>query len=167
MCSHSTRLLSCCVLEEKTKDTIAYSVCAIRLRSYTYRKLIGRLRLCARIRSGTWRKLSRKETSTQEEPRYSVGKHFKAGCTLHHEINHGGRDHLITKTSENGLLMIANVHLEPNSTLRELRLRLRAIYGHWPCYPAGVGLLVGDFNIYVNQKTDCTPKPHPCASSQE
>ena len=27
----------------------------------------------------------------------------------------------------------------------EIRVRLRTICGHWPCYPDGVGILIGDF----------------------
>ena len=44
-------------------------------------------------------------------------------------------------------LVIANVHFEPELTLRQLRGRLRLIHPHWPAYPNGVGIILGDFNI--------------------
>ena len=41
-------------------------------------------------------------------------------------------------------MMIASVHLEPNSTFRELRVRFRTIDGHWSSYPDGLGILTGE-----------------------
>ena len=45
------------------------------------------------------------------------------------------------------MLRIAKVHLEPGSSLRNLRGRLGAVCELWPGYPAGFGILNGDFNI--------------------
>ena len=72
---------------------------------------------------------------------------LRGGCVLQHQITRVGQDHLITLSSEIGLFMHANVHFRPNSTLGELRPRLHAIHAHWPVYPAGVGVLIGDLNI--------------------
>ena len=56
--------------------------------------------------------------------------------------------------------MLANVHFKPTSTLRELRVRLRTTYAHWPMYPVGLGVLTGDINI-------CDPEEGRfCAASQ-
>ena len=43
--------------------------------------------------------------------------------------------------------VVVNVHFEPDLTLRQLRGRLRLIHPHWPAYPSGVGVILGDFNI--------------------
>ena len=42
-------------------------------------------------------------------------------------------------------LVIVNVHFEPELILRQLRGRLRLIHPHWPAYPSGVGVILGDF----------------------
>ena len=58
------------------------------------------------------------------------------------------------------MFILANVHFKPTSTLRELRVRLRTTYAHWPMYPAGLGVLTGDLNI-------CDPEEGRfCAASQ-
>ena len=58
-----------------------------------------------------------------------------------------GCDHLVDIQSVRHSLVIVNVHFELYLTLRQLRGRLGLIYPHWPAYPNGVGVIVGDFNI--------------------
>ena len=53
----------------------------------------------------------------------------------------------MTINSGRSVLVIANVHFEPDLTLRGLRERLRLITPHWPCYPGALGVVAGDFNI--------------------
>ena len=62
---------------------------------------------------------------------------------LAHFVTHMGRDHGITISDVNMSLMIANVHLQPGTNLRNLC----AIREQWPDYLAGLGILLGDFNI--------------------
>ena len=57
------------------------------------------------------------------------------------------RDHLVNIQSGRHNFVIVNVHFEPELTLRQLRGRLRLIHPHWPAYPNGVGIILGDFNI--------------------
>ena len=64
-----------------------------------------------------------------------------------HLITCHGRDHLVNIQSERHSLVIVNVHFEPDLTLRQLRDRLRLIHPHWPAYPNGVVIILGDFNI--------------------
>ena len=64
-----------------------------------------------------------------------------------HLITCQGRDHLVNIQSGRHNLVIVNVHFEPELTLRQLRGRLRLIHPHWPAYPCGVGVFLGDFNI--------------------
>ena len=81
--------------------------------------------------------------SVQEVSRYSfINLYAKAEVSL----STWSRN-LVGTTSENRMLMIANVHLEPGSNLRDLRERLHAIHKHWPQCPTGAGFLIGDFNI--------------------
>ena len=61
-------------------------------------------------------------------------------------VAHIGRDHLITTSAENRFLMIDEVHLEPGSGLRDFSGRHAAVRERWPGYPAGVGILVSEFN---------------------
>ena len=49
--------------------------------------------------------------------------------------------------SERHNFVIVNVHFEPELTLRHLRGSLHLIHPHWPSYPNGVGIILGDFNI--------------------
>ena len=64
-----------------------------------------------------------------------------------HVITCHGRDHLVNSQSERHSLVIVNVHFEPDLTLRQLRGKLSLIHPHWPAYPNGVGVILGDFNI--------------------
>ena len=64
-----------------------------------------------------------------------------------HLITCQGRDHLVKIQSERHNLVIVNVHFEPELTLRQLRGRLHLIHPHWPSYPSGVCIILGDFNI--------------------
>ena len=59
---------------------------------------------------------------------------------------HGPRD-LVNIQSERHSFVIINVHIEPDLTPRQLRDRLHLIHQHWPAYPNGVGVILGDFNI--------------------
>ena len=49
---------------------------------------------------------------------------------------------------QTGRLMIASVHLERDSSLRNLRERFHDDSGHWSGYPAGLGTPTGNFNIF-------------------
>ena len=64
-----------------------------------------------------------------------------------HSVTCHGRDHLVNIQSERHSFVIVNVHLEPELNLRQLRGRLGLIHPHWPAYPSGVGVILGDFNI--------------------
>ena len=64
-----------------------------------------------------------------------------------HVITCPGRDHLVNIRSGRHNLVIVNIHFEPELTLRQLRGRLRLIHPHWPAYPNGVGVILGDFSI--------------------
>ena len=63
-----------------------------------------------------------------------------------HMITCPGRDHIVSVQSELQSLVTVNVHVEPELTLRRLCERLRLITPHWPSYPNGVGIILGDFN---------------------
>ena len=69
------------------------------------------------------------------------------GAIVSHVISCQGRDHLVNIQPVRHNLVIINVHFEPEPTLRQLRGRLRLIHPHWPAYPSGVGIILGDFNI--------------------
>ena len=58
-----------------------------------------------------------------------------------------GRDHIVTIRSGEGVLVVVNVHFEPDQALRNLRGRLRRISLHWPRYPEAFGVIMGDFNV--------------------
>ena len=60
-----------------------------------------------------------------------------------HVITCQGRDHFVNIQSGRHNLVIANVHFEPELTLRQLRGRLRRIHPHWPAYPSGSGRYFG------------------------
>ena len=64
-----------------------------------------------------------------------------------HLITCQGRDRLVNVQSERHNFVIVNVHFEPELTLRHLRGSLHLIHPHWPSYPNGVGIILGDFNI--------------------
>ena len=64
-----------------------------------------------------------------------------------HLITCHGRDHLVNIRSERHSLVIVNVHFEPELTSRQLRGRLGLIHPHWPAYPNGVDIILGDFKI--------------------
>ena len=64
-----------------------------------------------------------------------------------HLVTRHGRDHLVSIQIGRHNLVIVNVHLEPELSLRQLRGRLRLIHPHWPTYPNGLGIILGDFNI--------------------
>ena len=64
-----------------------------------------------------------------------------------HLITCRGRDHIVNIQSGRHSLVIVNVHLELELTLRQLRERLSLINPHCPSYPNAVGIILGDFNI--------------------
>ena len=64
-----------------------------------------------------------------------------AEALVTHSITCHGRDHLVNIQSEGHSLVIVNVHLEPDLTLRQLRGRLGHIHPHWPAYPNGVDVI--------------------------
>ena len=68
-----------------------------------------------------------------------------------HLVTQQGRDHLVKTHLDNRTLMVANVHLEPGSSLRKIRERLQHNSTHWSAYPECLGVLIGDFNT-------CEPK---------
>ena len=57
------------------------------------------------------------------------------------------RDHLVNIRSERHSLVVVKIHFESELTLRQLRGRLGLIHPHWPAYPNGVGMILGDYNI--------------------
>ena len=64
-----------------------------------------------------------------------------------HMITCQGRDHFVNVQYGRQILVIVNVHFEPELILRQLRERLRLINPHWPSYPNAVGIILGDVNI--------------------
>ena len=60
-----------------------------------------------------------------------------------HMITCPGRDHLVNIQSGRHNLAVVNVHFEPELALRQLR----GSHPHWPAYPNGVGIVLGDINI--------------------
>ena len=64
-----------------------------------------------------------------------------------HVITYQGRDHIVTRRSGESVLVIVNVHFEPDLALRDLRERLHRISLHWPRYPEALGVIIGEFNI--------------------
>ena len=65
-----------------------------------------------------------------------------------HLITCQGRDHLVNIQSGRHNLVIVNVHFEPELTLRQFRGRLRLLHPYWPAFPNGVGIILGDSNIF-------------------
>ena len=63
------------------------------------------------------------------------------------------RDHFVNIQSGRHNFVIVNVHLESELILRQLRGRLRLIHPHWPAFPSGVGIILGDFNV-IQKKDD-------------
>ena len=68
-------------------------------------------------------------------------------ASVTHDITCQGRDHIVRIQSGESVLVIINVHFEPDLILRNLRERLRRIPFHWPRYPEGLGMIIVDFNI--------------------
>ena len=74
------------------------------------------------------------------------------GAIVTHEITCQGRDHIVRIQSGESVLVVINVHFEPDLILRNLREWLRRIAFHWPRYPEGFGMVNGDLNIYERQE---------------
>ena len=64
-----------------------------------------------------------------------------------HVITCQGRDHVVNVRSGRRNLVVVNVHLELELTLRSFRERLCLITSHLPQYPNAIGMIMGDFNI--------------------
>ena len=85
-----------------------------------------------------------------------------------HLVTCQGRDHLVNIRSGRHNLVLVNVHLEPELSLRQLRGRLRLVHPHWLAYPNGVGIKLFDLNIcdpeeerfhvWYQTFTDCDPR---------
>ena len=58
-----------------------------------------------------------------------------------------GRDHIVTVRSGESVLVVVNVHFEPDLVERDLRVRLHRVSHHWPRYPEALGVIIGGFNI--------------------
>ena len=69
-----------------------------------------------------------------------------------HEITYQGRDHMVKVRSGESVLVVINVHFEPDLSLRNLRERLRRIVFHWPRKPEGFGIIIGDFNVCEHEE---------------
>ena len=63
-----------------------------------------------------------------------------------HEITFQGRDHIVRIQSCESVLVVIDVHFEPDLILRHLRERLRRIASNWPRYHEGFGMIIGDVN---------------------
>ena len=74
------------------------------------------------------------------------------GAIATHVITCQGRDHIVTIHS--GSTVLANVHFEPNLTLRRLRERLRAVLEH-------LGLLLATSTSVNSKKEDSTSGIRP------
>ena len=66
------------------------------------------------------------------------------GYLIRHQQGH---DHMVKICSRDRSLSLANVQLEPGGSLRDLRERLRLVATHWPTFPDGLGIVIGDFII--------------------
>ena len=69
------------------------------------------------------------------------------GAIVTHVTTCQGRDHIVTVRPGDCVLVVVNVHVEPDLTLRGPRERLRRFCPHWPRYPEAFGVIIGDFNI--------------------
>ena len=75
------------------------------------------------------------------------------GAIVTHVVTCQGRDHTVTIHSGDCVLVVVNVHFEPELTLRSLRERLRLITPRWPHCPDALGVFAGDQN-FANQKKE-------------
>ena len=62
-----------------------------------------------------------------------------------HEITCQRRDHIVIIRSGGSVLVIVNVHFEPDLVLRDLRERLRRVSLHWPRCPEAFGVIFWRF----------------------
>ena len=69
------------------------------------------------------------------------------GATVTHVTTCQGRDHSLTKRSGESVLVVVNVHFEPDLVLGDLRARLRHISLHWPRFPETFGVIIGDLKL--------------------
>ena len=74
------------------------------------------------------------------------------GAIIIHVATCQGRDLIVTIRSGENVVVIVNVHFEPDLVLRDLRERLRRISPHWPRYPEAFGVIIGDFNICESEE---------------
>ena len=61
-----------------------------------------------------------------------------------------GRDLMVTFRSGEGILVVVNVHFEPDPVLRDLRQILRLFSLHWPRDPEAFAMIVGAFKGRFN-----------------
>ena len=59
-----------------------------------------------------------------------------------HVVTCQGRDQIVNARSGCQILVVVNVHFEPELTLRSLRERLSLITPHWPQYPDDIGTIM-------------------------
>ena len=69
------------------------------------------------------------------------------GAIVNHMTACQGRDHIVTIRSGESVLVVVNVHFEPDLVLRNLCERLRRVSLHWQRYPEALCVIIGDFNI--------------------
>ena len=69
------------------------------------------------------------------------------GAVVNHVTTCQGRDHIVTIRSGEGVLVIVNVHFEPDLEIRDVRERLRRISLHRSRFPEDLRVIIGDFNI--------------------
>ena len=62
-------------------------------------------------------------------------KLFLDGAVISHVITRQERDHIVSIHSGDSILVIVNVHFEPDLTLRSLRERLLLIFPHLALLP--------------------------------
>ena len=61
-------------------------------------------------------------------------------------VTRQGRDYLVSITTERFRFVLFNVHLQPESSIRDNRARLTRLQQHWPSYPDGLGAFVQNHN---------------------
>ena len=108
---------------QEKESIVAFSVCA-NPRMFLCRRVAhgkqSSFMLCQQSsHSGTCLELSWKHVNAGGSAILRRKSLLRDDCILHHEFTHVGPDHFITMRSWNDLFMLANVHVEPNSTLRK------------------------------------------------
>ena len=60
------------------------------------------------------------------------------GAVVNHTITYQGHDHILTIRSGGSVVVVVNVHFEPD-LLRDLRERQRLVSQNWPHCPEALG----------------------------